>query len=189
MRCSGKIRCAWTREVALHLLFVCTGNICRSPIAERLAVAYGRRHGILDLEASSAGTGAVVGHPIHHHAVSVIEELGGDASDFAARQLTARIATDADLVLAMTKAHRDAVLTLAPRLLHRTFTLAECARLAADHRPTDIAELAALRSRAAALGVADVADPIGRSADFFSQVGRQIADYLPPIIDLCRRSG
>jgi protein-tyrosine phosphatase len=71
----------------------------------------------------------VVGYPVQPNAALVLEKLGGDASGFAARQLTSRIASDADLVLTMTRAHRDAVLELAPHRLHRTFTLREAARL------------------------------------------------------------
>ena len=56
----------------MHVLFVCTGNICRSPTAERLAVAYAARHGIADFTSSSAGTHAVIGHPIHPDAAAVL---------------------------------------------------------------------------------------------------------------------
>jgi protein-tyrosine phosphatase len=64
---------------------------------------------------SSAGTRAVIGHPVHAKAARVLVELGGDPADFAARQLKPAIATEADLVLAMTREHRDAVLEITPR--------------------------------------------------------------------------
>ena len=130
----------------------------------------------------------MIGHPIHPDAATVLEELGGDASDFAARQLTARIASDADLVLAMSKAHRDAVLEIAPRQLHRTFTLSEAARLVSECNAQTVSDLAALRPQFAAHELSDVPDPIGRSAETFAMVGSQIADLLPPILELCRRS-
>jgi protein-tyrosine phosphatase len=114
--------------------------------------------------------------------------LGGDVSNFAARQLTPRIASDADLVLTMTRAHRDTVLELAPRQLHRTFTLSEAARLASDCNARNIADLAALRPHLATHELSDIPDPIGRAADFFTTVGSQIAELLPPILELCRRS-
>ncbi|MGX9789837.1 arsenate reductase/protein-tyrosine-phosphatase family protein [Mycobacterium sp. MMS18-G62] len=172
----------------MHVLFVCTGNICRSPIAERLATAYSARIGVPDFTASSAGTRAVTAHPIHPDAALVLEKLGGDVSDFAARQLTSRIASAADLVLTMTRAHRDTVLELAPRQLHRTFTLSEAARLASDCDTRNIADLAAQRSQVARHELSDVPDPIGQGADFFTTVGSQIAELLPPILELCRRS-
>jgi protein-tyrosine phosphatase len=135
--------------------------------------------------ASSAGTRAVIAHPIHHHAAVVLKTLGGDASNFAARQLTPRIASDADLVLTMTRAHRDAVLELAPRQLQRTFTLSEAARLASEHA-RNIADLAGLRPQLAAHEVTDISDPIGQSAEHFATVGSRIADLLPSILELCR---
>jgi protein-tyrosine phosphatase len=64
--------------------------------------------------------------------------------DFTPRQLASR-ASDADLVLTMTRAHRDAVLECTPRRLHRTFTLREAARLVSECDARDVAELAALR--------------------------------------------
>ena len=97
----------------------------------------------------------MIAHPIQHDAALVLEKLGGEVSNFAARQLTSRIASDADLVLTMTRAHRDTVLELAPRQLHRTFTLSEAARLASECNARNVADLAALRpylARARAVG-------------------------------------
>ena len=175
-----------SEELALHVLFVCTGNICRSPTAERLATAYATRLNVPNFRASSAGTRAVIAHPIHHEAALVLEELGGDVSGFAARQLTSKIASDADLVLTMTRAHRAAVLELAPRQLHRTFTLSEAARLASDYKARSVADLAALRPQLAAHELVDLPDPIGQSRETFVMIGSQIAGLLPPILELCR---
>ena len=172
----------------MHVLFVCTGNICRSPTAERLAAAYAAEHGMLDFTATSAGTRAVIGHPIHRDAATVLEELGGDASDFAARQLKPKIAAAADLIIAMTSAHRDTVLETAPRQLKRTFNLTEAARLASMDGAGTLADLAALRPHLTANDIADIPDPIGQSPEVFAAVGAQIAELLPPILELCRHS-
>lgn len=168
----------------VHVLFVCTGNICRSPTAERLAA----QHGIPDLTASSAGTRAVVGHPIHRDAARVLEEMGADPSAFAARQLKPKIASAADIIITMTREHRDIVLEAAPRQLHRTFTLTEAARLASMEGAENLADLAALRPHLTAKDVAEIPDPIGQSAEVFATIGSQIATLLPPILELCRRS-
>jgi protein-tyrosine phosphatase len=128
----------------------------------------------------------VIAHPIHPDAARMLEELGGDASNFAARQLTSRIASDADLVLTMTTGHRERVLELAPRQLHKTFALSEASRLASECNAHTIADLAALRPHLAASELQDVPDPIGQSTDFFAMVGSQIADFLSPILELCR---
>jgi protein-tyrosine phosphatase len=128
----------------------------------------------------------MIAHPIHRDAALVLAKLGGDASNFAARQLTSRIAIDADLVLTMTRRHRDTVLELAPRQLHRTFTLSEAARLASEFQAQSVADLAALRPQLAAHELSDIPDPIGQSAELHAKVGSQIADLLPPILELCR---
>jgi protein-tyrosine phosphatase len=169
-------------------MFVCTGNVCRSAMAERLSTAYSARFRVPHFRASSAGTRAMIAHPIHHDAALVLEKLGGDASNFAARQLTPKIASDADLVLTMTRAHRDTVLELVPRQLHRAFTLSEASRLASECNARNIAELAALRPHIAAHELSDIPDPIGQSPEFFSMIGSQIADLLAPILELCQRS-
>jgi protein-tyrosine phosphatase len=130
----------------------------------------------------------VIGHAIHHEAALVLEKLGGEPSDFAARQLTPRIAAGADLILTMTTAHRDSVLELAPSQLKKTFSLSEAARLASRYDAKSIADLAVLRPQLARHERPDVADPIGQGPEVFATVGAQIADLLPPILELCRQS-
>lgn len=180
-RCGAELE-----ENALHVLFVCTGNICRSPTAERLTVAHAAERGISGLAVSSAGTRALIGHPIHPEAALVLQSLGVDGANFAARQINERIAADADLVLTMTRAHRDTVLEHAPHRLRRTFTLSEAARLVSDCGAQSVEDLAALRRRITADESFDISDPIGQSADFFAAVATQIAECLTPILDLCQ---
>jgi protein-tyrosine phosphatase len=172
----------------MHILFVCTGNICRSPTGERLAAAYAAEHGMPELWASSAGTRAVIGHPVHRDAAVVLDALGGSASDFAARQLTAKIASSADLIIAMTGTHRDIVLESAPRQLQRTFTLTEASHLASMDDAETLADLAGLRPRLGTKDKPDIPDPIGQSPEVFATIGAQIAALLPPIMELCRRT-
>lgn len=175
-----------TKELALHILFVCTGNICRSPTAERLAIAYASEMEIADFSASSAGTNAVIAHPMHTDAALVLQQLGGDPAEFAARQLTAKVAAAADLILTMSARHRDRVLELCPSKLSKTYTLTEASRLASDFDAETISDLAGLRPKLASQDRADVPDPIGHSTEVFELIGTQIADLLLPIISLCR---
>jgi protein-tyrosine phosphatase len=170
----------------VHILFVCTGNVCRSPMAERLFIAYAARSRYGDLKASSAGTHALTEHPIDPYAARVLEKLGGETSNFAARQLTRAIAADADLVLTMTKAHRDDVLKHAPRQLHKTFTLEEAARLVSEGNARNVADLAAFRPRFPTHRSSDIPDPMGHDESFFAMVGARIAELVPPILELCR---
>jgi protein-tyrosine phosphatase len=130
----------------------------------------------------------VIAHPIQHEAALVLQQLGGDASNFAARQLTPKITSDADLVLTMTKAHRDTVLELAPAQLRRTFTLSEAARLTSECNARRVEDLAALRPHLAAQDLSDIADPIDQSPEIYATVGSQIASLLPAIRELCRHA-
>lgn len=111
---------------AARVLVVCTGNICRSPAAERLLAArLGDR-----VQVASAGVRAVVGSPMTSTMARLVTAAGADAHGFAARQLTADMVRESDLVLTMTRAHRAAVVELAPAAVRRTFALRELARLA-----------------------------------------------------------
>lgn len=174
--------------VPLHILFVCTGNICRSPIAERLAILYASQMSIDNFYASSAGTNAVVGRPIHPLSAAVVARFGGETSNFAARQLNGRIAREADLILAMTVSQRDTVLSLVPQQLNRTFTISEAAALSTMFEPEVIADLAHLRSQLGQYGAPDIPDPIRQTGPFHKKVGEQIAQMLPPILSVCKRS-
>jgi protein-tyrosine phosphatase len=131
----------------------------------------------------------VIGHPIHRDAAVVLSHLGGDASGFAARQFKPKIASAADLIITMTSAHRDIVLEIAPRQLQRTFTLTEASRLASMEGAGNLADLAALRPHLGANDRSDIPDPIGQSPEVFAAIGAQIAELLPPLLELCRRSG
>lgn len=171
-----------TYDLPMHVLFVCTGNICRSPTGERLAHAFAEEAGISDFRASSAGTRALVGYPIESTAALVLEGLGGSPDDFRARRLSTEIALDADLILAMTERHRDKILALAPAQFKRTFTLQEAARLARESGATTVAELAEARPRYRATGPEDITDPIGADEAVFHEVGVEIATLLGPLL-------
>jgi protein-tyrosine phosphatase len=115
-------------EKRVQILCVCTGNICRSPAAERLLAS---RLGS-EVEVSSAGTYALVGQPISPPMDQLVQSAGAEAGGFVARRLTERIVQPADLVLALTRAHRGDVVELWPKAVRRAFTLKEFARLLAE---------------------------------------------------------
>jgi protein-tyrosine phosphatase len=116
-----------------RVLHVCTGNICRSPMAERLMRSgldrrLGPDAGRFVVE--SAGTWGHSGSPMEPHAVTTLQLFGVDGSDFRARELVAEHVAGADLVLTATREHRASAVVLQPRAASRTFTLREFARLA-----------------------------------------------------------
>ncbi len=121
-----------------RVVFVCTGNICRSPTAEILTrhLLKGRLGGreAARFDVSSAGVQAVTGGPMHPMARAQLAPWGLDgphSGRFVARQLRQGIVEDADLVLGASPRHRSAILEDFPELLDRTFSLREFARLVA----------------------------------------------------------
>ena len=141
--------------------------------------------GIPDITASSAGTQAVIGKPMHPDAARVLQDLHGDPANFVARQLTPKVALSAELVLTMTLEHRDAVLEMVPRLLHRTFTLTEAAHAASEFGARDVTSLSALRPRLRTGIDGDIPDPIGKDPEYFSSVGSAIANLVLAALALC----
>lgn len=161
---------------ALRILFVCTGNICRSPAAERLfRKEFGPR-----IKATSAGTYAMAGEPIAEPMAILLEGSGADPERFVARQLTPELLGEADLVLTMTLEQRAATVELLPRAVRHTFTFLQFARLLArvapellsavptDQRFAAAIPLAAAQQRQASTVEADdVVDPyLGSEADY-----------------------
>ena len=182
-------------EAPFTVLFVCTGNICRSPIAERVTRSY--LDAVLGPDAArvrleSAGTRAVVGSGVHPRSAAVLTALGGDSGGFAARQLTDDMAAAADLTLGLTRSHRHAVLTRFPRGLARTFTVLEAAALAslvpvdaelpgatfAERCRSLVRELAVARAHRSSDVRDDIPDPVGEPEDFHEEVGDTIADGI-----------
>ena len=119
--------------MTFRVLHVCTGNICRSPMAEHLM-----RMGLqqrLGADADrfvieSAGTWGHTGSQMEQYAMSTLASYDVDGSGFSARELVAEHVVAADLVLGATREHRAAAVVLHPRAAARTFTLREFARLA-----------------------------------------------------------
>jgi protein-tyrosine phosphatase len=126
-----------------NILTVCTGNICRSPLAEHLL----RRgfSGYASVDVSSAGTRALVGEPMTPQIIAIAHEHGVPAPEqHRARDLSVDHLREADLVIALTRAHRSEVATLLPRGSRHTFTLRELARLLDAVQPTDLETIASL---------------------------------------------
>lgn len=157
-----------TRSGPLSVLTVCTGNICRSPLAELLLT-----HTLqgLPVRVQSAGTTPLIGHPMTEQNRAIAKEYGvTNADSHAARELTPGLIRDADLVLALSREHRRAVVEMLPKASRHTFTLREFARLA---EVADLEELTLPRT-------ANVDDRLRETVDLIAQV----RGSLPPLTNL-----
>ena len=93
----------------MNILFVCSGNTCRSPMAEALARKIARRRSIEDLNVSSAGTNAWDNAPATDEALLVGMERDIDLTGHRARKLSPAIVSEADLIFVMTPGHLEPV--------------------------------------------------------------------------------
>lgn len=110
-----------------QVLYVCTGNLCRSPMAELLFRGWVDPDA--DVSVTSAGVQALVGQGIDRSSASALGQLGIDPNQHRARQFEPWMAADADLILCATREQRDLVMTAVPSTMRRAFTMKEFVRL------------------------------------------------------------
>ncbi len=178
---------------AIDVLLVCTGNVCRSPIAEALLRDRLDRLGVVAV-VHSAGTAATLG-PADPHGVAVLAARGIDLSGHVSRQLTPEAVAGTDLLLAMAREHLREAVVSAPGAFARSYTLKELVRRARRVGPRAAAEpLDAWLARAHEgrsprdlLGDDrddDVADPLGGDQADFERTADEIDALLATVVDL-----
>ena len=191
-----------------QILTVCSGNICRSPLAEQLL-----RVGLStwsDVTLASAGTIGLAGQPMPDQAATLSRRLGGDPTTHAARVLAPDHLMSANLVLAMSREHRRAIAELVPRAIRYTFTIREFARLTANITDSDLEDAAALPAAditarfqtlvplaASQRGAVpppafaeddDVVDPYRRSDDIYAESAHQLVPAVEQVVSLFSRA-
>jgi protein-tyrosine phosphatase len=187
------------------MLFVCTGNICRSPFAEILTrhLLVGRLGGrdAAAFELSSAGVQAVVGAPMHELSRAELAPWGLDglgAEAFRGRQLRSEMVRGVDVVFGVNVRHRSAVIDREPAALATCFSLREFARIAATIGPAVLPESPVERAHAlvemvrtrrglappATLDADLVPDPMGGPAEAHHKAAMLIHEAVSTLVDV-----
>jgi protein-tyrosine-phosphatase len=108
------------------VLFVCTGNVCRSPMAAGLLRQRLAREGLADrYRVYSAGVWALNDKPASEHAVTVMKERGIDIGDHIAHTITAQDVGEADLILVMSREHERMIKSTWPQYKWKVYRLSE----------------------------------------------------------------
>lgn len=185
MRAEGRSAPVYRDRVPrFRVLFVCIGNVCRSPLGERLLA---QRLPADRFEVASAGIYAMVGSAMSPEAAVHLEPYGATAEGFAARQLAPRMVLDADLVLTATSEIRSRVLEDAPSALRRTFTVREFAALLdviePHHDPRQLVATAARERSRATREDHDIPDPYGRGEEANALAAQLMANAVERIAE------
>lgn len=152
-----------------HLLFICTANICRSPVAEGLTRQRLEREGMADWTVSSAGTWALQRRGAAENSLLLLTERDIDMSAHRAQMVNESLLAHADLVLCMTQGHLEALQAEFPQHAHKIYLLS------------------AMNGRSFS-----VADPYGQDLDSYRRMVEEVAQLIdegwPNIVALAREN-
>lgn len=145
----------------MNILFVCTGNTCRSPMAAALLKDMLEKKGIQNIKVESAGIAAYPNEKASPLAQQVMEEQGIEMLDHRSKQVQVDLLKESDLILTMTEGHKNAVLSGEPSVWNKIFTLNEYVGMEGK----------------------DITDPYGLSKQEYQITSQEISKALVKLID------
>ncbi|UCD16662.1 MAG: low molecular weight protein arginine phosphatase [Candidatus Zixiibacteriota bacterium] len=158
---------------SFKIMFVCTGNTCRSPMAEGALRKLFENDRVDGIEVSSCGTGAAASFPATDYAIEACRIWNADISRHLSQPLVKELIEKADLILTMSPAHCHRVITLDPGAAGKTFLLKNYPETGCNGEGID--------------------DPIGGSLDIYNrtflEIGEELGRILPHLVEAARRKG
>ena len=144
----------------LTLLFVCTGNTCRSPMAEQIFNEQARD---LSAHAISAGLDAKPGSPINPQAADALIQFGYTPTEHRSTLVSTEAVEEADVILTFTQDQKDEVAKRFPAAVEKLFTISEYANSTSGKHE-------------------DVSDPYGKSAEVYKETAETINSLVEVIV-------
>lgn len=156
----------------MNILFVCTGNTCRSPMAEGIFKALLKDNNIDNINVSSAGISTFEGDSANEKAIYTLRNKGIDIKSHKSRQITKEIIENSDLILTMTKSHKRMILNALPEYLNKIFTIKEYVYINNNEELTG--------------KNLDIADPYGLDYNIYEKCAAEIEENLKKIIEILK---
>ena len=153
----------------MNILIVCTGNTCRSSMAEGIFKHLLKNSGKDNINVTSAGIKAFEGDGANEKAIYTLNKMGINILNHKARQLTNKIINDSDLILTMTNSHKRMILNAVPEYSNKVYTLKEYAFISnnEDIKGKNL----------------DIVDPFGLDYNTYEKVAKEIEENLKKIIN------
>lgn len=149
----------------MNILFVCTGNACRSVIAERLLIKMSQEKGMVSLSVRSCGTAASSLYRVPKQVVQFIDNEGAGLAGHKSTQVTRELVSWADLILVMENFQREYITLCFPEARKKVFLFKEYVNAEGDK---------------------EIQDPMGRSDDMYEDTANAIKEYIEKLIPLIK---